>query len=80
MTIRNLLYNVVTMCEVEVYSERRGTLIVDAYDNNVIMVVIMIHSYIAEYLYDTCRCKSTLKQKSILHKIKSLTLLYRARN
>ena len=34
MTVRSLRMNdVLTLCEVEVYSERRGTLFVDAYDN-----------------------------------------------
>ena len=34
VTVRSLRMNdVLTVCEVEVYSERRGTLFVDAYDN-----------------------------------------------
>ena len=33
MTIRSLLNAPLALCEVEVYSERRGTLFVYAYDN-----------------------------------------------
>ena len=48
-----------TVCEVEVYSERRGTLFVDTYDNKGYNdSIVMIHSYIE---YDTCTCMSSLK-------------------
>ena len=40
-----------TVCEVEVYSERRGILFVDAYDNDDIMAVVMIFSYRVWYMY-----------------------------
>ena len=46
VTIRSLQTNsALTVCEVEVYSERRGILFVDAYDNDGIMAVVMIFSY-----------------------------------
>ena len=34
MTIKSLRNDALIVCEVEVYSERRGTFFVDAYDNN----------------------------------------------
>ena len=45
VTIRSLQMNdALTVCEVEVYSERRGILFVDAYNNDGIMAVVMIFS------------------------------------
>ena len=53
VTIRSLLNAPLTLCEVEVYSERRGTLFVMII--KVIMALVMIHSYI-EHGTRTCTC------------------------
>ena len=53
VTIRSLQMNfALTLCEVEVYSERRGTLFVDAYDNKGDNGgQVMIHSFIYSMIH-----------------------------